>query len=134
MSAPMPLGPFLVAPDGTLDLRCAGSSNFSFIWRKRRFFVRVSSPQLTMTTALGRIPSTAVSQAQRVAALRVLAPLRLCLPGGSALRLLPDHRIQLELQQPMEWPNSISQLLAPVVAVLLRAAPVLDFADESGLA
>lgn len=135
MPAPMPLGPFLIGQDGKLDLRSVSrSSNFSFLWRGRRFQVRLSAPRLYLAAVIGRIPSSAVSRDDRVAALRLIGPLRQALPRNWTLRLLPDHRIQLELDRDLAWPSTIGQLMAPVIAGLLQAAPFLDFADEAGLA
>jgi hypothetical protein len=50
------------------------------------------------------------------------------------MRLLPDHRIQIETEQTLEWPATVAALMTPIIALVLCAAPVLDLIDENGLA
>jgi len=55
------------------------------------------------------------------------------LPSGWALRLTPDHRIQIKATENMEWPAHATDLIVPLVRFLLRLAPYLDLMDESEL-
>ncbi|MEJ0046639.1 MAG: hypothetical protein WDN04_11355 [Rhodospirillales bacterium] len=56
------------------------------------------------------------------------------MPAGWHLRLLPDHRIQLETAQDLDWPVTAAALLTPIFELLRSAAPVLDLLEEAGLA
>jgi len=80
------------------------------------------------------VPSTSAGAARRAAGLELLRALPAALHPGWTLRLLPDHRIQLETEQDMEWPTTIGALMAPVIALVMDAAPVMDLLDEGALA
>ena len=130
----MPLGPFLVEDGGRLTFRNHGAEpSFYFQWRGRRFAVRLCGQTLRFTAPIGRIPSTSAGAARRDGALGLLAALRKALPKGWVMQLLPDHRIQLETEQAIEWPATVAALLTPIIALILCAAPVLDVIDEGGL-
>jgi hypothetical protein len=135
IASPMPLGPFLVGDGGRLEVRRQDSQpGFSFQWRGRRFIVRLASQRLYFAVPAGRVPSTASGAGRRAQALALLRTLPQALQPGWSLRLLPDHRIQLEIEQHMDWPTTIGALMAPVIALVMDAAPLLDVMDEDGLA
>jgi hypothetical protein len=129
------LGPFLVQENGQLALRQPGSEpGFTFMWRGRRFAVRIRQTGMSLSVPVGRLPSTSAGAGRREAATELLRALARHLPSGWGMRLLPDHRIQIDSDQVMDLPATIGGLLTPVVGLLLRVAPVLDLVDECGLA
>ncbi len=135
ISSPMPLGPFLVEEGGRLTFRIKDTQpGFSFQWRNRRFAVRLADRKLYFAAPVGRVPSTSAGATRRDGALALLACLRQSLPSGWVMRLLPDHRIQIETEQILEWPATVAALMTPIIALVLCAAPVLDLIDENGLA
>lgn len=135
IASPMPLGPFLVEDGGKLTFRRKDTAPaFSFQWRGRRFAVRLADQRLNFSVPVGRVPSTSGGAAKREAGLALLKALPAVLPEGWKMRLLPDHRVQLETEQTMEWPTTVAALLTPVIALVMGAAPVLDLLDEADLA
>jgi hypothetical protein len=135
IASPIPLGPFLVEDGGKLTFRRRDTDPaFSFQWRGRRFAVRLVDQRLIFAVPVGRVPSTSLGAARREAGLALLKALPAALPPGWSLRLLPDHRVQLETDQAMAWPATVGALLAPVIELVMGAAPVLDLMDEAGLA
>jgi hypothetical protein len=134
LASPLPLGPFLVEDGGRLTFRDNTTTPaFSFQWRGRRFAVRLQGEHLHFAVTVGRVPSTMGAGPRRSGALALLAALRQTVPQGWAMRLLPDHRIQLETDQDLVWPATVAALLTPIIALLLCAAPVIDVMDENGL-
>jgi hypothetical protein len=128
------LGPFLVQESGQLALRQPGSEpGFTFTWRGRRFAVRIRQDSMSLSVPIGRLPSTSAGAGRRDAAMALLRALARNLPPDWRMRLLPDHRIQIDSERVMDLPATASALMAPVVGLLLRAAPVLDLMDECGL-
>ncbi len=89
---------------------------------------------MAFSVPVGRLPSTSVGGGKREAAMALLKALARNLPAGWRLRLLPDHRIQVDTEQHMDLPTTIGALLGPVVSLVLHAAPLLDLMDENGLA
>ncbi len=135
IASPMPLGPFLVEDGGKLTFRRKDTAPaFSFQWRGRWFAVRMADQLLAFSVPVGRVPSTSAGVAKREAGLALLRALPGGLPEGWRMRLLPDHRVQLETEQAMEWPSTVAALLTPVIALVMAAAPILDLLDEAGLA
>lgn len=131
---PLPLGPFLVEPEGRLSMRATQTEpGFSFVWRGRRCAVRLLGGRVGFAVPAARLPSTSAGPARREAGRFLLRSLARALPTGWRLRLLPDHRVQLETEQTMAWPATVTALIAPVVGLTLQAAPVLDLIDEVGL-
>jgi hypothetical protein len=134
IQSPLPLGPFLVDESGRLAFRRPDiEPGFSFLWRGRCFAVRLRAGALSCSVPIGRLPSTAAGGGKREAGMALLRVLIHHLPRGWRLRLLPDHRIQIDTEQPMALPTTIGTLLSPVVGLLLRAAPLLDLMDENEL-
>jgi hypothetical protein len=129
-----PLGPFLVEASGKLTFRSPEQgAGFSFLWRGRRFSAALKDSSISLTGNLGLVPSSAAGASRRETALANLRVLPRTLPNGWALRLTPDHRIQIKVTEDMEWPASATDLMLPLVRFLLRLAPYLDLMDESEL-
>ncbi len=129
-----PLGPFIVEGSGRLTFRSPErGAGFSFIWRGRRFSAALTHGTIALTGVLGLVPSSAAGPGKREAALASLRSLPRLMPSGWALRLTPDHRIQIKATEAMEWPAHATDLLLPLVQFLLRLAPYLDLMDESQL-
>ncbi len=129
-----PLGPFIVEESGKLAFRSPErGAGFSFIWRGRRFSAAMTESVICLTGVLGLVPSSAAGAGRREAALANLRSLPRALPSGWALRLTPDHRIQIKATENMEWPAHATDLIVPLVRFLLRLAPYLDLMDESEL-
>jgi hypothetical protein len=135
IASPIPLGPFLVEDGGKLTFRQKDTAPaFSFQWRGRRFSVRLADQRILFSVPVGRIPSTSAGAAKREAGVALLRALPAALPEGWKMRLLPDHRVQLETEQATEWPATVAALLTPVIALVMVVAPVLDLMDEANLA
>jgi hypothetical protein len=134
VATPIPLGPFLVQESGHLELRRPDDApSFTFMWRTRRFSVRIRRDRMSFSVPIGRLPSTSAGGGRREAAMGLLRALGRNLPAGWRMRLLPDHRIQIDLEQYMALPTYATALMTPVVSLVLRTAPLLDFMDECGL-
>ncbi len=128
------LGPFVVEDGTRLRFREPGCRpQFSFQWRKRRFDVVLADGEIAMSGVLGKIPSTSGGGETREHVFALLRGLTGCLPPGWALRLTPEHRIQVASDQSIDWPTSAVALLQPVVAFLLQLAPFLDLLEEEGV-
>jgi hypothetical protein len=135
VASPIPLGPFLVQENGHIELRTPeDGTSFSFAWRGRRFAVRIRRDRMSLSVPVGRLPSTSAGGGRREAAMGLLRALGRNLPPGWRVRLLPDHRVQIDSDQHMDLPTTASALITPVVRLLLRTAPLLDLIDECGLA
>jgi hypothetical protein len=124
---PLILGPFAVARDGALQLREPGAAPaLRFSWRGRRCEAAVVPNGVRLATIAGRIPSTAERGADRALAFAVLATLPACLPPGWQLRLLPDHRIQLEAVTETPPAPTATSVIAAMVHFALALDPYLD--------
>jgi hypothetical protein len=135
IAVPIKLGPFLVAEGGRIASHDPDQPPaFSFLWRGRCFSVRLQAGSISFGVPVGRLPSTSAGGGRREAALALVRALARNLPAGWRLRLLPDHRIQVDTEQRMDLPTTVGALLTPVVGLLLRAAPLLDLMDENELA
>jgi hypothetical protein len=134
LATPYPLGPFQVERDGALSFRDqGGQARFHFDWRGHRFRAVLTTGHITLNATIGRVPSSAAGTSQRERVVETLRILPRLLPSFCRLRLLPDHRVQLETEKPMMWPMTAAALLAPVTATLLVLAPYLDLLEEAGL-
>ena len=132
--APIPIGPFLMDEGGQLSLLMPEPAPvFTFRWQSTHFTVRLSEGSLVLRAGAGRIPSTADGAGKRAEALTLLRALIPIVPNTIQLRLLPDYRLQLEAEMALAWPATAAALIAPIVAMLFRIAPVLDLLEEEGL-
>lgn len=98
---PLTLGPFAVAPDGTLSPRAPGlSPAIRFAWRGRICEALMQEGNLRLRAIAGRIPSTAEPGADRLFTARAVAEMPAEMPEGWRLRLTADHRVAVETQAP----------------------------------
>ena len=124
------LGPFAVTRDGALRPREAGPPPaFRFRWRGRPCEAAVEADGLRLVAIAGRIPSTAERGADRGTAFRTIAALPGLLPPGWRLRLLPDHRIQVELETVVA--STATSMIAAMVHFVLALDPCLDRLDSN---
>jgi hypothetical protein len=131
----MPLGPFMVGEGGHLAFRDPASEPaFSFLWHNRCFAIRLHAGHLACAVPAGRLPSSTGGTGRRETGVAFLRSLGRLLPEDWRMSLLPDHRIQLETNLPLEWPANIAALIAPIFHLVTHIAPVLDALDEAGLA
>ena len=134
LASSVPLGPFLVDGAGRLAFRHSDTTRgFGFLWRANRCRVRLGGGTLSFTAVIGRLPSTAGGGGQREAALGVLRAVGKVLPAGWRLRLLADHRVQVEVEQALNWPTSMAALLTPVVRLVFCVAPLMELMREAGM-
>ncbi len=133
------LGPFSVDPEGRLSpARPDLSPGFSIRWRGRTIHARLSQDlsldgRLHIHSTLGRIPSTASDPALRGACLVALRGLLTVLPAAWTVRLLPDHRPQMETEMMVTLPITATCLVTELTAFLLELTPYLDIMDEAGV-
>ena len=89
---------------------------------------------MVLRTVLGRVPSTASGRtADRPQSFGLLRALASVAPEGWRVTLLPDHRAVLEATMTLPDPVTAANLLTGITDFLLRLAPYLDLADESGM-
>ncbi|WP_149540782.1 hypothetical protein [Siccirubricoccus phaeus] len=125
--SPLPLGPFAVHRDGTLDTREPDvRPAMRFHWRGRRCEAGFSPRGLQLSTIAARVPSTADRAVDRPRAFATLAEMRNALPEGWRLRLLPDHRIRIEAEAPFADPPTAVSLVSSMVRFALEIDPYLD--------
>lgn len=133
---PFPLGPFIVAADGSLS--CAQDNavpGFSFRWRGRvmRAAMRPGNT-MELRAILGRVPSTASDQVRgRQQSFGLLRALAGNLPDGWRVGLAADHSAVLETTLSLPDSLTATTLLTGITDFLLRLGPYLDLADELGL-
>jgi hypothetical protein len=129
----IPLGRFAVSPDGALLPRPEPDRPaLRFAWRGRRCEARVDPGAIALAADAARIPSTADPAADRPRAFAALARLPPRLPQGWSLRLMPDHRIRLEAEAPLESPPNATALVAAMVRFALALDPYLDALEAEG--
>lgn len=121
------LGPFSVAPDGSLHPPPGPApAAIDFAWRGQRCHAAVTAHRLLLAAGAGRIPSTAEGTDRRK---RVLATLR-TLPGGLPselrLRIGPDHAVRFESERRLPAPPTAIGLVAAMVEFVLALDPYLD--------
>jgi hypothetical protein len=128
-------GPFWVGPVGDLTVRRPGehSPELRFAWRGRLCAARLRADALQLAAIAGRVPSTAMRPGDRPRMLEMLARLPGSLPEGWSLRLLPDHRIRLELERPSPRPATATGLVGAMVAFALALDPYLDRLESGGV-
>ena len=117
----MTLGPFAVAPDGTLSLRTPGLNPvIRFAWRGRICEALMVEGGLQLRAIAGRIPSTAERGTDRHGTMRAVADLPPDMPEGWRLRLTADHRLALETSSP------ICATAVAMVSEMVRFALTMD--------
>lgn len=112
------LGPFAVDDGGRISPRAGmAPPAMRFAWRGRACEARLEDGRLWLSALAGRIPSTAEPGADRGWTVRKLEGI----PREElALRVLPDHRLQLEREAP---PGATA---AAMIAEMVRFAMALD--------
>jgi hypothetical protein len=127
----MTLGPFAVAPDGTLSPRAPGlSPAIRFAWRGRACEALMQEEGLRLRAIAGRIPSTAEPGADRHFTARAVADMPAGMPHGWRVRLTADHRVAFEVQAP---PRSTAVgVLGEMVRFALALDPYLDRLEGVG--
>ncbi|WP_431283456.1 hypothetical protein ACQW02_01215 [Humitalea sp. 24SJ18S-53] len=124
-AAALPLGPFKVFEDGLVSPLTPGlAPRLRFAWRGQACHAALGDG-LHLGADVGRLPSTA-SGADRAAVFAALPGLRVALPAGCRLRLLPDHRLRVETRAPLEAPSSAVSMVAAMVRFALALDPWLD--------
>lgn len=131
-SPSLPLGPFAVDRDGTLQPRAPGlRPTMRFAWRGRRCEAALTREEVRLAALAGRIPSTAEAPACRPGVFEAIAALPGQLPAGWRARLLPDHRLMLEASAPLSEPPTATELVAAMVRFALALDPYLDRLDSA---
>lgn len=129
----MTLGPFAVAPDGTLSPRAAGlSPALRFAWRDRICEAVVMERGVKLRAIAGRIPSTAERGVDRHGTMRAVAGMSADMPRGWHLRLMADHRLAIETDTPPR--ETAVALLGELVRFALALDPYLDQLEAAGAA
>jgi hypothetical protein len=129
------LGRFAVAPDGALTARHPPEAPaLRFAWRGRPCQARCDPGAIRLAADVARIPSTADRAADRPRSFAAVAALPRRLPDGWQARLLPDHRIRIETEAPMDSPSNATALVAALVRFALALDPYLDVLEAEGAA
>jgi len=126
------LGPFAIDPDGVLEPRAPElRPAIRFDWRGRPVEAALHDGALELAAIAGRVPSTAEPGADRASAFEAIRSLPGSLPEGWRVRLLPDHRIQLEAATPVRPAATATTLVAAMVRFALALDPYLDRLDST---
>lgn len=129
------LGRFAVAPDGRLTPRPPPERPaLRFAWRGRACEAHFNPDAIRLTADAARIPSTADRPADRPRAFAAVAGLAGHLPQGWRARLLPDHRIRIEAEAPLDTPSNATALVTALVRFALSLDPYLDVLEAEGAA
>jgi hypothetical protein len=132
--SPIPLGPFVIEPEGRLQLRGPDAKPaFFFEWQGRRVDARLGAGGVSLSMLIGRIPSSVRQSAVREQAFALIRALPGTMPEGWAVRLTPEHTIKVQAFEPMALPATIAGLVEPLVRFLLRVSPYLELIDAGGL-
>lgn len=139
--APFRHGPFTVDSEGRLSpFAPDGAPAFLFRWRDRAVRARLMQEnaeggQLALQTTLARVASTAGTpdETLRPRSFALLHWLARSMPSEWQVRLMADHRVQLETSTAIALPITAAALLTEVTTFLLALAPYLDLLDEVGL-
>lgn len=127
----MTLGPFAVAPDGTLSPRASGlSPAIRFAWRGRICEALMQEGGLRLRAIAGRIPSTAEPGTDRHFTARAVAEIPAEMPEGWRLRLTADHRVAVEAQVPTR--STAVGVLGEMVRFAMALDPYLDRLEGVG--
>jgi len=128
----MTLGRFAVDRQGVLQPReAAHHPAMRFEWRGRACLAALTGDGLQLAAIAGRVPSTAELGADRAMAFDDVRSLPASLPPGWRMRLLPDHRIQLEADQPMDPAATATAVVSAMVRFALALDPYLDRLESS---
>lgn len=128
------LGPFRVDPDGILHPRASGlRPAIRFAWRGRTCDAALDGTALRIGSVAARVPSTADPGADRQRAFDALATLPRQLPGNWRLRLTPDHRVRLEMDEELEAPPTATSLITALVHFGLAMDPLLSALEAAGI-
>ncbi len=128
------LGPFVVAPDGILRPREPGAlPALRFAWRGRACDAELDGTALRLASAAARVPSSAEPGADRARAFAELAALPGLLPRGWQVKLLPDHRVQVQAEALLDSPPTATSLIAEMVRFALALDPYLDRLENAGV-
>ncbi len=127
------LGPFVVSPDGLLQpARPDASPALRFAWRGRRCEAALHPDGLKLASVAARVPSTAETGGDRDRTFAELAALPRTLPDGWRVKLLPDHRIRVDADTPMDSPPTATRLITAMVRFALELDPYLDRLESAG--
>jgi len=128
---PVPHGPFLVEPDGALQLE--RSPALRFAWRGRPCAARIAAGRLRISVGAGHIPYTAERPAARSQALATIAALPAELPAGWTLRLTPGHALALEQDRALPAPVTATGLVSALVGFALALDAYLERLASAGV-
>jgi hypothetical protein len=128
------LGPFRVGQDGRVAPADPDAMIvFDFQWRDRPVQVDLEKDLVRVRVTLGRVPSTTGGAALREGAFATLDDLPATLPQPWTLRLLADHRVQIDWSTRLGLPMSVAGLVGSLTSFLLTLAPYLDLLEEAGV-
>lgn len=128
------LGPFAVLSNGALAPRDPYPAPcLRFAWRGRACRAELGAEGVRMAVDAARIPSTADPGADRRRAFAALAQLPASLPPGWQARLLPDHRIRVEVLSRLGAPANPIALVSAMVRFALDLDPWLDRLEADGM-
>ncbi|MDP3417023.1 hypothetical protein [Falsiroseomonas sp.] len=128
----LPHGPFLVGNDGSL--RPVRDAAMRFAWRGRGCVATLSDGQISLAAQAGAVPYTAEQPGARPGAFAALGAMPGELPQGWRLRLMPDHRVRLEVDVDLEGDTTAIALVSAMVRFALALDPYLDRLELAGLA
>jgi hypothetical protein len=128
------LGPIVVdVSGGTLAVREPGQRlEVHFAWRGRPCQAELDTDGMRLAAIAARIPSTADPEANRPGTMEAVADLPLEMPEGWRMCLLPDHRIRVETDEPLDSPPTAVGLLSRMVRFALALDPYLDRLEAAG--
>ncbi len=128
------LGPFAVDPDGILHPRDnQARPALHFAWRGRDCAAELIGSAVHLGSCAARMPSSATPGADRNRAFAAVAALPRRLPRGWRVRLLPDHRVRLEMEAELGSPPTATNLIAAMVRFALAMDPYLDELETEGV-
>ncbi len=139
------LGSFSVDELGRISLGQGETGGFGFRWRGRPVALEVSGAaaagpgggasrcRVRITAQAGRVPSSALAAERRPDALQLTRLLGNALPEGWRVRLLADHRLEIEAEESLPFPALVGELMVPATRFAIRLGPYLDVLDEHGM-
>lgn len=128
------LGPFAIAPDGSLSPRAPGlRPALRFAWRGRRCEAELLGHALRFRVQAGRIPSSAERGQRRRQAFAAAGALPPELPPGWTLRLTPDHRLEVEAEAETAARSTAVGLVSEMVRFGFALDPWIDRLEAGGV-